>query len=220
MSSSVFFEDLMDRRSDTHHLLAPDFRGYGDSQRLPIDATRGLIGAPQIAKMKPGATLLNFARAGIVEDGAAVAALDDGRLHAYICDFPSPALVAHPKVVALPHLGASTAEAEENCAVMAAQQLVDYLVDGNIRNSVTIGEAVLPRTAGATRFAILNRNVPNMVGQISQLLGESDLNIADLLNKSRGEYAYTLVDVEGEVTAEVVEAIAAIEGILRVRVLS
>lgn len=185
-----------------------------------IDATRGLIGAPQIAKMKPGATLLNFARAGIVEDGAAVAALDDGRLHAYICDFPSPALVAHPKVVALPHLGASTAEAEENCAVMAAQQLVDYLVDGNIRNSVTIGEAVLPRTAGATRFAILNRNVPNMVGQISQLLGESDLNIADLLNKSRGEYAYTLVDVEGEVTAEVVEAIAAIEGILRVRVLS
>ncbi|MGB3185485.1 MAG: phosphoglycerate dehydrogenase [Ornithinimicrobium sp.] len=185
-----------------------------------IDATRGLIGGQQIAKMKPGATLLNFARAGIVDDQAAVAALDDGRLHAYICDFPSPQLVAHPKVVALPHLGASTAEAEQNCAVMAAQQLVDYLVDGNIRNSVTIGEAILPRTPDATRLAIFNRNVPNMVGQVSQLLGEADLNIADLLNKSRGEYAYTLVDVEGEVTADVIEAITAIDGILRVRVLS
>ncbi|MGB5952858.1 MAG: phosphoglycerate dehydrogenase [Ornithinimicrobium sp.] len=184
-----------------------------------IEATRGLIGAQQIATMKPGATLLNFARAGIVDDQAAVAALDDGRLHAYICDFPSKDLVAHPKVVALPHLGASTAEAEENCAVMAAQQTVDYLVDGNIRNSVTIGEAVLARTPGATRLAIFNRNVPNMVGQISQVLGEADLNIVDLLNKSRGEYAYTLLDVEGEVTADVVEAITAIEGILRVRVL-
>lgn len=185
-----------------------------------VDATRGLINSEQIAKMKPGATLLNFARAGIVDDQAAVDALDDGRLHSYICDFPSPALVAHPKVVALPHLGASTAEAEENCAVMAAQQIVDYLVDGNVRNSVTIGEAVLTRTPGATRLAIFNRNVPNMVAQISQLLGEAGLNIADLLNRSRGEYAYTLVDVEGEVTAGVLEAISAIDGILRVRVLS
>lgn len=184
-----------------------------------IEATKGLVGAAQIARMKPGATVLNFARGGIVDDDAVMAALDDGRLHAYICDFPSPALVAHPKVVALPHLGASTAEAEENCAVMAAEQLRDYLVDGNIRNSVNLSEAVLPRTAGATRIAIFNQNVPNMVGQISGILADASLNIADLINKSRGEFAYTLIDIEGEVAASVVDQIAAIEGIIRVRLI-
>lgn len=184
-----------------------------------IEATTGLVGAAQIARMKPGATVLNFARGGIVDDDAVIAALDDGRLHAYICDFPSPALVAHPKVVALPHLGASTAEAEENCAVMAAEQLRDYLVDGNIRNSVNLGEAVLPRTAGATRLAIFNRNVPNMVGQISAILAGASLNIADLINKSRGDFAYTLIDVEGDVAATVADQIAAIDGIIRVRVI-
>ncbi len=184
-----------------------------------IEATTGLVGAAQIARMKPGATVLNFARGGIVDDDAVIAALDDGRLHAYICDFPSPALVAHPKVVALPHLGASTAEAEENCAVMAAEQLRDYLVDGNIRNSVNLGEAVLLRTAGATRLAIFNRNVPNMVGQISAILAGASLNIADLINKSRGDFAYTLIDVEGDVAATVADQIAAIDGIIRVRVI-
>ncbi len=184
-----------------------------------IEATTGLIGAPQIARMKPGATVLNFARGGIVDDDAVISALDDGRLHAYICDFPSAALVAHPKVVALPHLGASTAEAEENCAVMAAEQVRDYLVDGNVRNSVNIGEAVLPRTPGATRLAIFNQNVPNMVGQISAVLAEAGLNIADLINKSRGDYAYTLVDVEGDVDSAVVDKITGIEGILRVRLI-
>jgi len=182
-----------------------------------IEATKGLVGAAQIARMKPGATVLNFARSGIVDDDAVLAALDDGRLHAYICDFPSPVLVAHPKVVALPHLGASTAEAEENCAIMAADQIRDYLVDGNIRNSVNLGEAVLPRTTGATRLAIFNRNVPNMVGQISGILAAASLNIADLINKSRGDFAYTLIDVEGDVVASVVNQIAAIEGIIRVR---
>lgn len=182
-----------------------------------IEATTGLVGAAQIARMKPGATVLNFARSGIVDDDSVMAALDDGRLHAYICDFPSPVLVAHPKVVALPHLGASTAEAEENCAIMAADQIRDYLVDGNIRNSVNLGEAVLPRTAGATRLAIFNRNVPNMVGQISGILADASLNIADLINKSRGDFAYTLIDVEGDVAASVVDQIAAIEGIIRVR---
>ncbi len=184
-----------------------------------IDATRGLIGVDQIALMKPGATVLNFARGGIVDDEAVLAALDDGRLHAYICDFPSPALVSHPKVVALPHLGASTAEAEENCAVMAADQVRDYLIDGNIRNSVNIGQAVLPRTPDATRLAIFNANVPNMVGQISAVLARGELNIADLINKSRGDFAYTLIDVEGEVTDAVVQEISSIEGILRIRVL-
>lgn len=184
-----------------------------------IEATKGLVGAAQIARMKPGATVLNFARGGIVDDDAVMAALDDGRLHAYICDFPSPALVAHRKVVALPHLGASTAEAEENCAVMAADQIRDYLVDGNIRNSVNLGEAVLTRTAGATRLAILNRNVPNMVGQISAILADASLNIADLINKSRGDFAYTLIDVEGNLDEAVADQIAAIDGIIRVRVM-
>ncbi len=184
-----------------------------------IEATTGLIGAPQIARMKPGATVLNFARGGIVDDEAVITALDDGRLHAYICDFPSAALVAHSKVVALPHLGASTAEAEENCAVMAAQQVRDYLVDGNVRNSVNIGEAVLPRTPGATRLAIFNQNVPNMVGQISAVLADAGLNIADLINKSRGDYAYTLIDVEGEVSSAVMDKISGIQGILRLRLI-
>lgn len=184
-----------------------------------VESTRGLVGAGLVARMKPGATVLNFARSGIVDDAAVVAALDEGRLHAYICDFPSPALVAHPKVVALPHLGASTAEAEENCAVMAADQIRDYLLDGTIRNSVNFPEAALPRTPGATRLAIINANVPNMVGQISGVLAEAGLNLADLLNKSRGELAYTLIDVEGELPDQLAKEIGTIEGVIRLRVL-
>jgi D-3-phosphoglycerate dehydrogenase / 2-oxoglutarate reductase len=184
-----------------------------------VDATRGLVGAEQLDRMKPGATILNFARGGIVDERAVVSALDDGRLHAYICDFPSPTLVAHPKVVALPHLGASTAEAEENCAVMAADQMRDYLLDGTIRNSVNFPEAQLPRSAGATRVAIVNANVPNMVGQISGTLAEAGLNLADLLNKSRGEIAYTLIDVDGGLPASLAERLRSIDGVIRVRML-
>jgi D-3-phosphoglycerate dehydrogenase len=184
-----------------------------------VEGTRGLVGADQIARMRPGGTVLNFARGGIVDDEAVLTALDDGRLHAYICDFPSASLVAHPKVVALPHLGASTAEAEENCAVMAADQLRDYLSDGNIRNSVTFPNAHLPRTAGATRLAIVNANVPNMVGQICGVLAEGGHNLADLLNTSRGELAYTLIDVEGEVDDAVVKEISAVDGVIRIRAL-
>ena len=182
-----------------------------------VEATKGLIGAEHLGRMKPGATVLNFARGGIVDEQAVVAALDDGRLHTYICDFPSPTLVAHPKVVALPHLGASTAEAEENCAVMAADQVRDYLLDGTIRNSVNFPEATLPRTPGTTRIAIVNANVPNMVGQISGTLAEAGHNLADLLNKSRGEIAYTLIDVEGEVPGSLIEQLRSIAGVVRVR---
>jgi len=184
-----------------------------------VEGTRGLVGADQIARMKPGATVLNFARGGIVDDEAVLAALDDGRLHAYICDFPSASLVAHPKVVALPHLGASTAEAEENCAVMAADQVRDYLTDGNIRNSVTFPNAQLPRTNGSTRLAIVNANVPNMVGQICAVLADAGHNLADLLNTSRGELAYTLIDVEGEVDEAVVRALGDVDGVIRIRAL-
>jgi D-3-phosphoglycerate dehydrogenase len=179
--------------------------------------TRGLVNAARLKLMKKGGVILNFARAGIVDSAAVTAALDDGRLHAYICDFPTNALKDHPKVVTLPHLGASTGEAEENCAVMAAETLRDFLENGNIRNSVNFPEAVLSRAPNASRLAIANSNVPNMVGQISTCLATAGLNIADLLNKSRGEYAYTLIDADGAVPEGVVGRIKSIDGVLSAR---
>jgi D-3-phosphoglycerate dehydrogenase len=179
--------------------------------------TRGLVNAARLKLMKKGGVILNFARAGIVDSAAVTAALDDGRLHAYICDFPTNVLKDHPKVVTLPHLGASTGEAEENCAVMAAETLRDFLENGNIRNSVNFPEAVLSRAPNASRLAIANSNVPNMVGQISTCLATAGLNIADLLNKSRGEYAYTLIDADGAVPEGVVGRIKSIDGVLSAR---
>jgi D-3-phosphoglycerate dehydrogenase len=182
------------------------------------DATTGLVNAARLALMKPDATVLNFARAAIVDEAAVVAALDAGCLHAYVCDFPSNALKEHPRVVTLPHLGASTGEAEENCAVMVAEQLRDFLENGNIRNSVNYPEAVLPRVPNTTRLGVANLNVPNMVGQISTCLAAQRINIADLLNKSRGEYAYTLIDAEGAVSEALLAQIRAINGVLAARV--
>jgi len=190
------------------------------SVHVPLtDATHGLVNAARLALMKPDGTLLNFARAAIVEEAAVIAALEARRLHAYVCDFPSVALKDHPQVVTLPHLGASTGEAEENCAVMVADQVRDFLENGNIRNSVNYPEAVLPRVPNTTRVAIANSNVPNMVGQISTCLAGARLNIADLLNKSRGGYAYTLIDTDGVVAPEVLARIGAIEGVLSARIL-
>jgi len=183
------------------------------------EATTGLVSARRLALMKPGGTLLNFARAGIVDDAAVIAALDAGRLRGYVCDFPNNALKNHPKVITLPHLGASTGEAEENCAVMAADQLREFLENGNVRNSVNYPEAVLPRLPGTTRFSIANRNVPNMVGQISTALARHRINIADLLNKSRGEYAYTLIDADGALGEALLRELRAIEGVLSARIL-
>jgi len=186
---------------------------------VPLNkATTGLVNARRLALMKPGGTLLNFARAGIVDDAAVIAALDAGQLHGYVCDFPNNALKNHPRVVTLPHLGASTGEAEDNCAIMAADQLREFLENGNVRNSVNYPEAVLPRLPGTTRLSIANRNVPNMVGQISTALAMHRINIADLLNKSRGEYAYTLIDADGAIGAEVLAEIGAIEGVLAARI--
>jgi len=190
------------------------------SVHVPLNqATRHLINGARLALMRPDTTLLNFARAGIVDEAAVVAALDAARLHAYVCDFPSVALKQHPRVVTLPHLGASTGEAEENCAVMVAEQLREFLEHGNIRNSVNYPEAVLPRVPNTTRLAIANSNVPNMVGQISTCLASARLNIADLLNKSRGEYAYTLIDTDGQVSADVLGQIRAINGVLSAHIL-
>ena len=170
--------------------------------------------------MKKQAVVLNFARAGIVDEAAMLEALNAGQAHAYVCDFPSNALKSHPRVVALPHLGASTGEAEDNCAVMVADQLRDFLESGNIRNSVNFPEAVMPLLPGKTRLAIVNENVPNMVGQISSALAKANLNIADLLNKSRGDLAYTLVDLDSDVPEGALQELGAIKGVLNVRVIA
>jgi D-3-phosphoglycerate dehydrogenase len=184
-----------------------------------IDATRKMVNADRIALMNDGAVLINFARGGIVDDAAAIAALDSGKLHAYVTDFPTPELIAHPKVVALPHLGASTGEAESNCAIMVAEHVKDYLENGNIRFSVNFPEARLPRL-DAWRITVANANVPNMVGQISTCIAAAGLNIEDLLNKSIGDLAYTIVDVNAEPSAELLSQIRAIDGVLALRNLS
>jgi D-3-phosphoglycerate dehydrogenase len=189
------------------------------SVHVPLnDQTRALVNANRLKLMRPGGVVLNFARAQIVSEADVVAALDSGHLHAYVCDFPSNALKAHARAVTLPHLGASTGEAEDNCAAMAAETLRDFLENGNIRNSVNFPETVLPRMPGTTRIAIANSNVPNMVGQISTLLASASINIADLLNKSRGEYAYTLLDTDGEIGEPLVERLRQINGVLSARI--
>ncbi|MGI9273132.1 MAG: phosphoglycerate dehydrogenase [Woeseiaceae bacterium] len=181
-----------------------------------VDETKGLVNEQRLSKLPDGAVLINFARGGIVDNEAALRALESGKLGTYVCDFPTPELIAHPGVVALPHLGASTAEAEENCAVMVAENIKDFLDNGNIRFSVNFPEARMPRL-DAWRITIANANVPNMVGQISTCLAEAGLNIEDLLNKSIGELAYTIVDVNGPVSDETRAKLRAIDGVLTLR---
>jgi D-3-phosphoglycerate dehydrogenase len=183
-----------------------------------LDATRNLINAQRIGVMRPDAVLLNFAREGVVDNAAVIEALDADKLQAYICDFPANALKGHVKVVALPHLGASTEEAEENCAVMVAEQLADYLENGNILNSVNFPNVSMARES-SFRLAIANANVPNMVGQISSVLAAAGLNIHNMVNKSKGDMAYTLVDVDSAATHAVMQQLAAIAGVLAVRYL-
>jgi len=181
-----------------------------------VGVTRGLIDTKRLAQMKPGAVLLNFARDAVVDEHAVVEALRSRRLRAYFCDFPSAALLAEPGVVALPHLGASTTEAEENCAVMVVDQVREFLEHGTIHNAVNFPNVEMARES-AHRVAIANANVPNMLGQISSTMAAAGLNIHTMLNKSRGEMAYTLVDVDSPVDDAVVQAIGAIEGVLSVR---
>jgi D-3-phosphoglycerate dehydrogenase len=183
-----------------------------------VDETRGMIDAAGVAQMKRGAVVLNFSRSGVVEETAVLEALEEKQLLKYVCDFPGPHLNHHPGVIVLPHLGASTREAEENCAVMVADQVRDYLLDGTIKNSVNFPDVALPRES-RWRVAIANANVPNMVGGISHEMAMAGLNIATMTNKSRKDLAYTLVDVDSDVPAEVIKAIAAIDGVLKVRYL-
>ncbi len=183
-----------------------------------VDSTRHLINAERLKQMKQDVVILNFAREGIVDDAAVVEAIDAGKVYAYVCDFPNNRIKNHPRVIALPHLGASTHEAEENCAIMVVEQVKDYLENGNVRNSVNFPEMNMPRGSGY-RIAVVNSNVPNMLGQISTAAAEAGQNIVDMLNKSRGELAYTLLDVEKPVTDDLIEAIRAIDGVLAVRAL-
>ncbi len=181
-----------------------------------IDATRNLINAERLALMKKTTVLLNFAREGIVDDQAVVEAINAGKLRAYVCDFPANALKGCAGVVTLPHLGASTTEAEDNCAIMVAEQVRDYLENGNVLNAVNFPNVSMPRES-EHRLAIANANVPNMVGQISTAVADAGLNIHNMVNKSKGEIAYTLVDLDSAMPQAVIDKIAAIKGVLMVR---
>ncbi len=181
-----------------------------------VDATRNMINAGRLKLIKDNAVILNFSRDGVVDDAAVVEAIDAGKVYSYVCDFPSNLLKNHPRVITLPHLGASTQQAEENCAVMVADEVRDFLENGNVRNSVNFPELHMPRN-GNFRVAVVNENVPNMLGQISTCLADSGLNILDMLNKSRDDLAYTLVDVQAEIKAGCLEQMRGIHGVLNVR---
>ncbi len=181
------------------------------------EQTRRLLDEERLAAIKPAAVLLNFSRSGVVDEGSVIRALQDGRLGAYVTDFPSHALVNQPNAIVLPHLGASTAEAEDNCAVMVADQIKDFLENGNIRNAVNFPDVVLPRNGAKVRLAAANRNVPSIVGQITAALADARLNIVDLINASRGDHAFTLLDLSDTVPAATFERIRAIDGVLSAR---
>jgi len=181
-----------------------------------IEATKNMLNAKSMAAMKDGAVIMNFARDGIVNDTDVLAAINAGKIGAYVCDFPTTELQGNERVIALPHLGASTAQAEDNCAVMIADQLKDFLQNGNIRNSVNFPNVKLARRCDY-RLAIANYNQPDMLAKISHQLGESKVNIAHLANESRGDLAYTLIDVESQLDAATLDKISGIEGVLSVR---
>jgi len=183
-----------------------------------VEGTRHLVNERNIPSMRPGAVLLNFSREGIVDDAAVAQALNEGRLRYYVTDFPSNALAAHSGVIALPHLGASTREAEDNCAVMVVDQVREFLENGNIVNSVNFPPVIMQREA-PFRLSIAHANVPNMVGQISATMGENRLNIHNMINKSRDELAYTLLDVDSAPSAKVLASLRAIDGVLGARYL-
>jgi len=181
-----------------------------------IEATANMINAERLKLMKDNVIILNFARNGIIDDEAVSAAIKSGKVYAYVCDFPSNLLKNHERVITLPHLGASTGEAEDNCAIMVAEQVKDYLENGNIKNSVNFPQVKLPRTEGY-RVTIVNSNVPDMIGQISSALAHKGLNIIDMLNKSKGDIAYTIIDIDKEADDGLLDELKKIDGVLNVR---
>lgn len=189
------------------------------SLHLPLtDKTRGMVDADMLCKFKPGAALLNFSRGELVDGAAVLEAVKAGRLRRYVTDFPSEDMLGAEGVIALPHLGASTPESEDNCAEMAAQELAGYLTRGAIINSVNY-PACDPGYADGARLCVLHANVPNMVGSVTALLAAQGINIANMVNKSRGALAYTVIDADGEIGANVVKAVAAVENVYKVRLI-
>ncbi len=184
-----------------------------------MDATRHLINDTAFNAMRTGAVLLNFARESIVDSEAALRSLNSGKLGKYVCDFPEPAMLGNANVIAMPHIGASTEESEENCAVMAANQLMDYLENGNIHNSVNMPSVSMGRSIGTSRITFSNDNVSGVLGHVLSVLADHKVNVIDMINKSRGELAFNIIDVESTPAASAVEAIAAVEHVIRVRVL-
>ena len=207
--------DVKKANSVEEALRAADFVTF----HVPlIEATKNLINAERLKVMKDGVIILNFAREGIVDDAAVSAAIKAGKVYGYICDFPSNLLKNHERVITLPHLGASTAEAEDNCAIMVAEQVKDFLQNGNIRNSVNYPEVVMARET-PYRLVVANANMPNMLGLISETLGHAKLNIHDMVNRSRGDHAYTVVDLDSPVTEDLRQKVAAINGVLMSRII-
>jgi D-3-phosphoglycerate dehydrogenase / 2-oxoglutarate reductase len=184
-----------------------------------MDATKHLINDAALTLTQPGAVLLNFARETIVDSAAVKRSLDAGKLGKYVCDFPEPDLLNHPQVIATPHIGASTEESEENCAVMAANQLMDYLENGNIVNSVNFPSVAMGRVPETTRITFSNDNVSGVLGHVLSVLADKQVNVIDMMNKSRGELAFNIIDVEDKPADEVIAAIAAVEHVIRVRVI-
>ncbi len=183
---------------------------------LPVlESTRNLIDRKIINYFKTGAVLLNFSREAIVDNGALLEGLNSGRLSNYVSDFPTREILGHPKTILMPHIGASTDEAEDNCAVMAVDQLREFLENGNIRNSVNFPNLALERSPGTSRIAIINQNVPGMLGQILSILAERDINVIDMLNKSRADVAYNLIDIEGPVSDDTIKDICAIDHVIK-----
>lgn len=210
LSSSV------ERAASVEQLLArSDFVTF----HVPLtDGTHHMVNRDNLRFVKRGAAILNFARAGIVDDEAVCQAIDEGLIKSYITDFPSNITKQHPGVIALPHLGASTQEAEDNCAVMVAEQIRDFLENGNIKNSVNFPDVSLSR-GSPHRLVVANANVPNMLGQISTTMAEGNLNIHDMINQSRNELAYTMVDTDSPIPPETLERVRAIDGVMMARVL-
>lgn len=184
-----------------------------------IEPTRGMINAEALKSVKKGAVLLNFARESITDTQAVIGALDNGSLGQYICDFPMPGLLGREDVMAMPHIGASTAEAEENCAMMAADQLIDFLENGNIKNSVNFPAIQMDRVPDSTRITFSNDNVSGVLGHVLSVLADKDVNVIDMMNKSRGEVAYNIIDVENSPSEDVINAIADVEHVINVRVI-
>ena len=183
------------------------------------DNTRKMIDKEAFTKMKEGVVLLNFARDLLVDEEALIEALDSGKVKKYVTDFANPLVAGRPGILVTPHLGASTAESEENCAVMAVKEVRDFLENGNIKNSVNFPNCDMGTCVAVGRIAICHKNIPNMISQFTKILGAEGLNIADMTNKSKGEYAYTLIDLESAASKEALNELKAIEGVSRVRVI-